>query len=695
MALYTGRLLMRGGNESDFDPDKMIPREWGVSTDKGIVRICIKPGVCIRMATYEAFEEDMAKIEEILKTCQSIQEAVIRINTEVSQNADAVAEYTAQAKNYRDEAKTSADNAKISETNSKTSETNAKASEINAKVSEENAQAVFESLPEDYGTLSKEFYEVAIKQKASGEDIHVTDSTNAKVREFALFGKARQQTTSGNQLANLPDVESLLNSGITWSCKNGVVTAVGTATEDAFSSYINLHYDMPIVAGDYFISGTKDSVNARVVVTKANGTTEVIDNNSFTLDGTETRARIYCYIVKDKTVNTTVYPMLNKGTTALPWEQFSGGQPSPSPEFPQEIEVPSGDVVVKSCGKNLLKNNAVSKTLSEVVFTVNNDKSVSIKGTASSNASFVLYEAVGDASEFNGKYISGCNEGSSSTYFLRISDTKVASANNYSSDKKIENLTNTGLVQVYINVLKGAIIDTTIYPMISLEGGEYEPYKETLSTIPTTDFAGIPVSIGGNYTDSNGQQWIANEIRKYVDGSGEYVKRVKKVIYDGVNVKFDSKSSSNKTNAFYKDSITTDFKSPSTSNVLANILCSHFKTGTYNNGYSQGVVCVYGYSNLTNIYFSFGLESELTTVELANAWLLENPMTVYYELAEPIRTPLTAEEIAEIEKLSTFYPVTNISNDADCGMEVSYLADSKLYIDNRLAQIEAALVNNI
>ena len=149
MALNSGRILMRGGSEAEFNPDKMMPREWAVSTDKKIVRICVEPGMCIRMATYDAFEEDMAKIENILKECQSIQEAVVRINTEVNKNADAVAEYTAQAKSYMESAKTSAANAKTSENNSKTSETNAKASETNAKVSEENAQEVFESLTED------------------------------------------------------------------------------------------------------------------------------------------------------------------------------------------------------------------------------------------------------------------------------------------------------------------------------------------------------------------------------------------------------------------------------------------------------------------------------------------------------------------------------------------------------------------
>ena len=56
----------------------------------------------------------------------------------------------------------------------------------------------------------------------------------------------------------------------------------------------------------------------------------------------------------------------------------------------------------------------------------------------------------------------------------------------------------------------------------------------------------------------------------------------------------------------------------------------------------------------------------------------------YYQLAEPITTPLTAEEI------STFYPTTNISNDFDCGMMVKYNCDSKNYIDKKLKEMERA-----
>ena len=105
MALNSGKILMRRGQEVNFDPNKMMPGEWAVSLDSKYVRMCFSPGVCVRMATYDAFESDMVQIQRILAECQTIEEAVERINDEISVKAQAVAEYASQAKQYRDEAK--------------------------------------------------------------------------------------------------------------------------------------------------------------------------------------------------------------------------------------------------------------------------------------------------------------------------------------------------------------------------------------------------------------------------------------------------------------------------------------------------------------------------------------------------------------------------------------------------------------
>lgn len=83
MALNSGKILMRRGQEANFDPNKMIPGEWAVSLDSKFVRMCFSPGVCIRMATYEAFEADMEQIRGILAECQTVEEAVQRIYEDI------------------------------------------------------------------------------------------------------------------------------------------------------------------------------------------------------------------------------------------------------------------------------------------------------------------------------------------------------------------------------------------------------------------------------------------------------------------------------------------------------------------------------------------------------------------------------------------------------------------------------------
>lgn len=60
--------------------------------------------------------------------------------------------------------------------------------------------------------------------------------------------------------------------------------------------------------------------------------------------------------------------------------------------------------------------------------------------------------------------------------------------------------------------------------------------------------------------------------------------------------------------------------------------------------------------------------------------------TVIYALATPIETALTADEIGEYAKLHTYFPNTTIQNDEECHMKVRYVADTKSYIDNRIAK---------
>ena len=100
MAIIKARMQNKRGNEADFDPDKMLPGEWAVSVDTKYVRMCFAAGVCIRMATYEAFEADMEEIREIVLEARTIQEAVARIQTEINDTAVVVEDYSILSKSY-------------------------------------------------------------------------------------------------------------------------------------------------------------------------------------------------------------------------------------------------------------------------------------------------------------------------------------------------------------------------------------------------------------------------------------------------------------------------------------------------------------------------------------------------------------------------------------------------------------------
>lgn len=85
-------MQMRHGREEDFDPSQMTVGEWAVSEDTKKVWMCFLPGFVLRMATYEAFEQDMQEIQLILATCQNIQAAVERF-VELAEQHETQAEY--------------------------------------------------------------------------------------------------------------------------------------------------------------------------------------------------------------------------------------------------------------------------------------------------------------------------------------------------------------------------------------------------------------------------------------------------------------------------------------------------------------------------------------------------------------------------------------------------------------------------
>ena len=88
------------GNERDFDPLKMKPGQFAVSLDKKYVRMCFGAGVVERIALYDAFEEDMKQIQQILTTCEDIQDAVEAFEKLAELHATTAEKYSIESKSW-------------------------------------------------------------------------------------------------------------------------------------------------------------------------------------------------------------------------------------------------------------------------------------------------------------------------------------------------------------------------------------------------------------------------------------------------------------------------------------------------------------------------------------------------------------------------------------------------------------------
>jgi hypothetical protein len=235
------------------------------------------------------------------------------------------------------------------------------------------------------------------------------------------------------------------------------------------------------------------------------------------------------------------------------------------------------------------------------------------------------------------------------------------------------------------------------YSNIQLECGakvtEYEPYKEsqTIHISTPNGLPGIPVTSGGNYTDETGQQWVCDE----VDFTrGVYVQRVHSVTLTDdltyvVRGSTFAINESTPTQAVYNSKLFPHNRRLSNWGGQAHAMSDKFQRiieGDDSNILATDVCIGIFIKEYRGICVSVGTGS---IEDLKNIL----PITLNYELETPIETPLSAEEIAAYAALHTNYPNTTILNDGGAGMEVKYVADTKLYIDNKINAMAAAIVN--
>lgn len=190
-----------------------------------------------------------------------------------------------------------------------------------------------DSLKEDLTNKITKFY------ASSQGETHLADSDNGKIQDMMLYGKSEQKKYSGKNLLNAT-LQTTTQNGVT--CTNngdGTYTINGTATSDTL-----FHIGYFIFEKDtkYKIVGCPQGGSLNTLY-RLDGSLNVNSDTGngivYSGDGNKRNARIVVF--NGATVNNLLFkPMITTDLTATydDFEPYTGGQPSPSPDYPQEIK---------------------------------------------------------------------------------------------------------------------------------------------------------------------------------------------------------------------------------------------------------------------------------------------------------------------------------------------------------------------
>ena len=379
--------------------------------------------------------------------------------------------------------------------------------------------------------------------------------------------------------------------------------------------------------------------------------------------------------------------MLNAGDTALPWEPYTGGKPSPSPDYPQEIVSAEGKVIVS--GKNLL-NIENSSNSDGGLKTVIDDGVITINGVTTS-ASYI-WNFCTFTCEVDGTYVLSTNDNIGSKDVRLIFDVNNGSLITAYPYAKIE-LKHDDMVRIFLRIDKEnySLNNAEVRPQLEYgsEATDYEPYhaKQTITLTAPTSLPGIPASSGGNYTDENGQQWICDEVDL---GRGVYVQRVKYVQMDASNLTHDDVNDATSTHWYLQFYVTDSSLDGAVLRAAGFVMCSKMRVVSQKNetAYDYPIVAPYGHRDYMELRFRAPKTMYSTWIDFVEDI---SGCVVYYPLLTPIETPISPAEIAAYRALTTYGPTTIVETDG-AGIKLDYQRDVNIVI-KQLTDAIASMTN--
>ena len=331
------------------------------------------------------------------------------------------------------------------------------------------------------------------------------------------------------------------------------------------------------------------------------------------------------------------------------------GTPTPDAPVPIVSAGDSGSIAVKVTGKNRMPPNLKIGNIVECFVKKNTPITLVFKGDLVSQGGNILF-----FDENNNKNWFGIDKGKAEHHIQYPVD--LTKFQYLLSDMASENVCLTW----------------------NASSPDYEPYREQLLTLPTPNgLPGIPVTSGGNYTDSTGQQWVCDEVDLE---RGVKVQRIASFVINAENADeiFITNTYTNLTVA-----TSAHLKTPQKTNrdvrLERSLLCEALPWSKNTWASAKNVM---GYVENNSVDFSIensylGLTEASTDDERKTAlvkYFTDNPCRVVYRIATPIETPLTPDELADYKALTTYGPDTVVQAGDGAGVKLDYQRDVNIAI---------------
>ena len=240
-----------------------------------------------------------------------------------------------------------------------------------------------------------DLYDSFPKTTGEGTEIALNDTYEAPM-DIGLNGNTHQDSYTGINLLTFPYYETTKTvNGITFTVKDdGTIHAQGTASAKTEFLIRNRDINLNITEGETYTLATSGlgTIDSTIWLDTSGQTGNFLDKWALTQNTPYTSAVAQSKDIKPfirisvkngATVNSDVKVWLYKGTysSSITYEPYVGGIPSPNPDFPQPIEVVTGDNTINVHGKNLFNYNVIDVS----TITIDNDGTILISGTQSSN----------------------------------------------------------------------------------------------------------------------------------------------------------------------------------------------------------------------------------------------------------------------------------------------------------------------